>query len=75
MKQKTKYRTLKPTDSVCVGDAFYVDGKPIIRFDYSNHIPALCYIGVVGNLSRIYGKAIEIRRKRKQRNKTKARWL
>lgn len=74
MKQKTKYRTLKPTDLICAGDAFYVDGKLIFRFDYSNHIPSLCYIGV-GNLNRIYGKAIEIRRKRKQRNKTKARWL
>lgn len=72
MKQKTKYRTLKPTDSVCAGDALYVNDVFGGRFGNSNHLPAVCFVGV---LNRISGCKIEVRRKHKQRNKTKARWL
>lgn len=72
MKQKTKYRTLKPTDSVCAGDALYVNDVLGGRFYKSDGTPALCLTGAI---SRIYGCKAEIRRKRKQRNKTKARWL
>lgn len=72
MKQKTKYRVLKPMDSICAGDALYVDGVFILRFYSSNAIPALCFTSVTGC---VYGRKIEVRRKHKQRNKTKAKWL
>ena len=72
MKYKTKYRTLKPMDSVRAGDALYVDGVFILRFYSSNAIPAVCFTSVTGC---ICGRTVEVRRKHKQRNKTKARWL
>lgn len=72
MKQKTKYRTLKPMDSVCAGDALYVDGILGGRFRKSAHTPAMCFVGV---LARISDQKVEVRRKHKQRNKTKAKWL
>lgn len=72
MKQKTKYRVLKPMDSICAGDALYVDGVCILRFYNSNDIPAGCFASVTAC---VCGRKVEVRRKRKQRNKTKAKWL
>lgn len=72
MKQKTRYRVLKPMDSICAGDALYVDGVFRNRFTGTTHIPAMCFVGM---LSRVYGRKVEVRRKHKQRNKTKAKWL
>lgn len=69
MKQKTKYRTLKPTDSVCAGDALYVNDVFAGRFVNAKHLRT------VDVLNRISGRKIKVRRKHKQRNKTKARWL
>ena len=72
MKQKTRYRVLKPMDSICAGDALYIDGVFKIRFTKTGHIPAVCFTSVTGCF---YSRKVEIRRKHKQRNKTKAKWL
>lgn len=70
MKQKTKYRVLKLTDAICTGDAVYLDGVFGGCFGSPNYMRNVCRV-----LNRISGCKIEVRRKHKQRNKTKAKWL
>lgn len=77
MKSSVRYRTLKPTDMICTKDAVYIDGKFVFQFkraglnlSVEEHVTALKQ-GAFGVLM----SCVEVKRKRKQRNRTKAKWL